>query len=131
MSLEVILLPALLMLISVTMKGFIFNEYGPWMALACVLIGIPVDLSFVILPLAFDSSYFAAEYAKYQGVTIAGIIFISIIQLGLFFKPSMNHFKNEDYLKSLGYGIPNALITSGLYYVLITIVITGGASSNG
>ena len=126
MSIEVILLPALLMLISVTMKGFIYNELGPWMTISSVLIGIPVDLSFVILPLAFDSSFFALEFMKYQGVTIAAIIFISIIQLGLFFKPSMDHFKNENYWKSIGYLIPNVGITIGLYYVLINIVITGG-----
>lgn len=117
------LLSALLLLISTTLRIFITNRKGTANAIQEIVIGLPVDLTFVAFSIVIVSSNLNTDFITYHSLLIALVVLLGVIQLGAIYKPGKEYIEDEEFLKAWLLWALNAIITFLLFLFLMLKVV--------
>lgn len=97
---DAFILPALLVLLSAVLKSFITNRSGTMTVLGEIGLGLPVDLSFVVLSIAITSNQLIQSWIDMRSILIVGVLILVSFQLGAIYKPCREFVDDGKYLHS-------------------------------
>lgn len=122
---DTFVLPALLVLLSAILRSFIVNKNSTPSVLGDIMMGLPVDLTFVALSIVItlSSSSFSKDWEATRSGLIVGILVIAAFQIGALYKPSKEYVDEDKPFKSLGLWILNALCTFSVFAFLLMKVV--------
>ncbi|MEC6823433.1 hypothetical protein VXS02_08315 [Photobacterium piscicola] len=118
---DTFVLPALLVLLSAILRSFIVNKNSTPSVLGDIMIGLPVDLTFVGLSIAITlvGTSFSVGWEANRSGLIVGILIIAAFQIGALYKPCKEYIDEDKPCLSFCLWILNALCTFGVFAFLL------------
>ncbi|XKU41589.1 hypothetical protein BG51_01005 [Pseudomonas [fluorescens] ATCC 17400] len=120
---EAFILPALLVLLSATLRSFIVNKKSTPTVLGDIALGLPVDLTFVALSIAISSTAMLQSSLDNRAILIVGLLVAASFQLGALYKPCKEFIDEDKNWHSFGLWVANALITFIIFCFLVIKVM--------
>jgi len=120
---ELIMAPALLVLLSAFLRGLIVDKGGTRSIMANIGLGLPVDLTFAMFAIVLYVQVLNKFWSQHHVILIVGILLIPIVQLGLIYKPCKEYRDESENLKAFGLWFLNMVITFILFsYILLGVI---------
>ncbi len=120
---ETLILPALLVLLSASLRSFIVNKKSTPTILGDICLALPVDLTFVALSVAITSATMIQHWLDNRATLIVGILLVAAFQLGALYRPCKEYIDEDKNLHSFGLWFLNAVVTFLVFYFLVFKVV--------
>ncbi|MEQ9920356.1 hypothetical protein ABRQ09_05765 [Pectobacterium brasiliense] len=120
---DVFFLPALLVLLSAALRSFIVTKNSTPSIIGEIALGLPVDLTFVVLSIGLTSGTIAPYWVDNRSILIIGMLFVAIFQLGVLYKPCKEYIDEDKNAHSFGLWFLNSLVTLGVFAFFMFKVI--------
>ncbi|EIV8497303.1 MULTISPECIES: hypothetical protein [Vibrio] len=122
---DTFVLPALLVLLSAILRSFIVNKNSTPSVLGDIMLGLPVDLTFVGLSIVITlvGSSFSAGWEAARSGLIVGILIVAAFQIGALYKPCKEYVDEDRPWCSFGLWVLNALCTFAVFAFLLFEVV--------
>lgn len=121
---NIFILPACLVLLSAMLRSFIVNKDRTPSIISEILLGLPVDLTFVALSIAISSAAFNPHWLENRATLIVGILLVAVFQLGALYRPCKEYIDEDKNWHSFGMWFLNTVITVFVFSFLVFKVVT-------
>ncbi|MFL0807132.1 MAG: hypothetical protein K6L60_07575 [Oceanobacter sp.] len=116
---EAFISPAFLVLLSAALRNFIVNKSSTPTILGEILLGLPVDLTFVALSVAISSAAMEEYWLDKRATLIVGVLLVAVFQLGALYRPCKEYIDEDKNWHSFGLWFLNFLVTFLVFVFLV------------
>lgn len=121
---DILVLPALLVLLSAMLRSLIVNKNGTAAILAEIGLGLPVDLAFVTFAVTISAPITDIFWLANRSLLIVGALVAACLQLGFLYKPGKEYMDAGENLKSFGLWLLNVIVTYVVFAFLVLKVVS-------